>query len=884
MLCGKCGHEILKNAAFCPYCGQKAVQAEPGAGEPIYQAAVRGLLKSGNLAVYRDRTEFVISSVQKAVYRYDSLAAVRKGWDSIEFVTEDGRTESCPVGRKNIHEAFLYVEKACKPYFARRKDRLLSQGVRYSFTSSQGLLNEGVLNISADKAEFKARSGKSEIISFRDVRCIRASAGTLDFTLFGEKTRSFAVGKDMKDEVLAFVASAIAPLLAKRREDLLAEGIYFSFTGSDGGTLNVRADQVEYKSQSGQTLRVPYQDVRAVSLRGSFLELALTDGKTKTFSVSDDEGNEILAFVRKAIEPYVAARTVGFDRAFGMDERIEINEKRGVFHVIRQGGREITGEWPLKALTRCVWTERRELNALGSVVSGGLALIKGAAKAAGNQSVSDAEERLSCAGVILTLHTGQREETVIVWFGIFTAGMSRTNKKYGRYLEEWTGFSEYLKSSCPECELVEPVLPEPEPQPSEAAAEAESGEPESAGADLASGAEDIATQQDELGIARYIEGVSRFIGSCATPVTIAFQGNRGSGRKGSVLRMLFNRLTEQYGDNLLWINVRQFYQGESGGGLPVLVGKKLVGQLSDGGNAADILANLAGLVTGAFVSDSSLGKEMVRGLLNKRSADSPEQLQELFEKIVQARTQGENGKVVLFIDGMDRLTPSKTVEMLEAMRDYFDCKGCVFVVAVDYNMVLSGVQERYGRDYDESRGKKFFDELFKMSFRVPAFSYDVQGYVKGRLENIGLRTDDEAELELYVSLIQASVGRDPGSIDRLTASFQLLKNTAEEELCESRYKRLALFALLCMQTRFPEAYDYAIRMKDNVTPEFLAGFCDESMQLWRGEQVSESEREAFQDFGSVFAHIIDMDGEIVISREECRAFAEVLEISSITSK
>ena len=892
MICATCGREVMREAAFCPYCGGKVVQGAPEADRPVYLTEVKRVLKSGKLIVYRDRTEFVTSSIQKAIFSYDNLVAVKKEWDHIDFITEDGHKESCPADRKCVHEAFLHIEQAVKPYLDQRKDQLLSQGVRYSFPSSQGLLNDGVLNLSAEQAEFKAKSGKSEVVSFRDVKSVSAAAGTLDFLLFDRQMKSFAVGRELRDEVLAFVTASVAPYLARRQEELLARGIYFSFPGPDGWTVDLLEDRVQRGNQLGQTDAVFFRDVRTATVYIGTLELALTDGTSKMFSIDEDAGNEVLAFVTKAIEPYVRARTEGFDAAFGIDERLEINAERGVFHVIRQSGREITDEWPLEALTQCRWEERKDLNALGSVVSGGIALFKSAARAAGNQAAAETEERLSCAGVVLTLGTGQEVRVQSVWFGLFPAGMSRTNKKYERYLAEWAGLSDFLSAHCPECEQIEPeepALPEPEvrlPEPEsggpEPLQEADSGGgPEaSRGLDAA----DHTEQQDVLGIANYIDGISRFIDNCSTPMTIAFQGNWGSG-ENSVLRILFTRLGEQSGNHQLWFNVRQFAQGESGQALSVLVGKKLVGLFGGdeiAGKSGVIITSLAGLVTNKIVGDSSIGKEVVGGLLNKPAADSPEQLVELFAK--KAAGLGKTGKVVLFIDGLDWLAPARAVELLEAMRIFFTCQGCVFVVATDYSAVLSGIRERYGQGLDETRGKVFFDELFKMSFRVPASSYNLHNYVRSKLEQLGIQAVDEDEPDLYVALIHNSVGKDLESVDRLFASFQLIVSMAGEDLYASRYNRLALFALLCMQMFFREVYDSVVQRKDSVTPEFLAGLCGCSPLPWGADQVSDEEKEAFQGFGGVFARIINQDGDAGISAEECRAFAKVLEFSSITSK
>ena len=129
MVCIKCGHEIAAGAKFCSHCGVKviageAAQIKPAEEKPIYAAEVKGMLRSARLAVYSDRVELITGSVQKTVYEYASLMAVKKGLDRIVFVTADGSSESCVVGRKNIHEAYLYIEKAAAPYIEeRKKDR-----------------------------------------------------------------------------------------------------------------------------------------------------------------------------------------------------------------------------------------------------------------------------------------------------------------------------------------------------------------------------------------------------------------------------------------------------------------------------------------------------------------------------------------------------------------------------------------------------------------------------------------------------------------------------------------------------------------------------------------------------------------------------------------
>lgn len=95
-----------------------------------------------------------------------------------------------------------------------------------------------------------------------------------------------------------------------------------------------------------------------------------------------------------------------------------------------------------------------------------------------------------------------------------------------------------------------------------------------------------------------------------------------------------------------------------------------------------------------------------------RSADSLEKAVRNFSELIQKKG-GDKGKVIIFVDGLDRLAPAEGVELLEAMRDFFDCEGCVFVVAADYSSVIRGAEERYGQDFDEKKGKNFLTGCFR---------------------------------------------------------------------------------------------------------------------------------------------------------------------------
>ncbi len=911
MQCTKCGKELDDAVRFCPFCGEKVERgaAAPAAKTseneaPLYQTEVKGLLKAGRLAVYSDRTEFVVSAVQKIVIPYDGLVALKKGIDRINFVMADGRTESCAVNRKSLHEAYFNIEQASRSYISERSRRLQSEGIQYSFPSSRfgisGMLNSGLLNVLDDRTEFSTPSGKGETISYEDVKSVRISAvGALEFAMYDGTRKAFAIDKELRENVAGFISAALVPFIEARKERLLAQGIYFSFLDLQSyskGVLNIYADRLEYNVPSGKSDVVAFQDILTVGGQDTMLETALTNGTTKTFYVDKEAQGEVQAFLKEAIAPFVRARTEGFDARFGTHEKLEINESRGVFHVIRQGGKEITAEYAIGDMVKAEAVETKtSQNIVGSLF------------ASRNQDVApkNAGERITDIGILLTVRTGDRTGNVPISFGSFLFGVARTSADYEKCAAEQSRFFSYMEENHPGCQLIVPVPVEEEripAAPAEPAAavspKAESVEENDAVMDTEDGQETV--KRSSAGAAReasgserrgqygtLIDGISRFAGQCDTPMTIAIQGD-GEAVGSGFIRMLQDGLEENFHGNIFRLYTWQFSKFEEAEQLPMVLADKLMELLNGTVNEetkarAKMLAQgVIGIATGMISQGSSDGQKIAEALFRDNRANSLEQKVRLFTETVKRRAAGGNGKVIFLVDDLNRLAPAKAAEILDAMRYFFDCPGCIFMVAVDRETVIRGRRELQGSQYTDEKGDAYFDKTFRMAFRVAGGSVDIHRYIRDNLGRVNICTDDESEVRHYGELARLSVGSDPKALERLFNSFLLLKSFGGEEAFADGHKRLALFALLCMQNRFPAAYHSLVKQKDRLTPEILAGLASGPV-MEEQAGTDESEGAAFASFAEELCSSINTDGAAGITDPECAAFAQALAISAITS-
>ena len=357
---------------------------------------------------------------------------------------------------------------------------------------------------------------------------------------------------------------------------------------------------------------------------------------------------------------------------------------------------------------------------------------------------------------------------------------------------------------------------------------------------------------DALGFQLYVDALRDFALKCETPMTIAIQGDWGSG-KTSLMNLIRARVEEDSAQRVkcVWINTWQFSQFELGADLPFSVISLFSRQLArDEGAVSSIRRALgeismrrmagkaaagAAMLTTAMVAGKD-SAETLGSMMAGSQFDVTERITEMrasLEKLVQkARIDQGIDRFLIFVDDIDRLVPERAVELLEVMKVFLDLDGCVFVLACDYQVVSRGLRAKFGADGRDLKGRHFFDKIIQLPFSMPVGQLEVTKYLHRRLDACGitLPRDDDAQISLYEGLLAHSVGFNPRGLKRLTNCLQVLRLVAEgkgvlagtpNEGTRAERER-ALFAALRMQTSFDPLY---VAMMD--------------VSCWRGIDFSE---------------------------------------------
>lgn len=341
------------------------------------------------------------------------------------------------------------------------------------------------------------------------------------------------------------------------------------------------------------------------------------------------------------------------------------------------------------------------------------------------------------------------------------------------------------------------------------------------------GLTDEAATVDLFNINKHLDGLSRFIKACNTPMTISIQGSWGSG-KTSIMKMVEHEIEKDVIP--VFFNTWQFSQFDLGNSLAFSMIKVLLNKLQDDDSFIKHFTSVcSNALTTALKSVSIYNinvdlKKCTEKTADDNYAEQIENLHQHFQEVVDRACEREHkDRVVIFVDDLDRLVPSKAVELLEVLKLFLDCKQCVFVLAIDYEVVIRGAIEKYGfasynsekidekeRNREYEKGKSFFDKIIQVPFNVPVAVYDIKNYLKDGFNKINLKIDDN-DLQDYIELCASSIGSNPRSLKRLLNAFLLLTFIGEGSIdLNNKDKAKLLFAALCLQQYKEKIYNLIV--------------------------------------------------------------------------
>jgi uncharacterized protein (TIGR03437 family) len=294
---------------------------------------------------------------------------------------------------------------------------------------------------------------------------------------------------------------------------------------------------------------------------------------------------------------------------------------------------------------------------------------------------------------------------------------------------------------------------------------------------------DEATLEDKLDRGRYARALANVARTCSPPFVIGLYGKWGTG-KTTLMKLIkqelgsgdnrissvwFDAWQHQHDDapalSLMHVFVNTFFKGsklERGKKLLTIIGTAL-------GSAA-----MKRLTSIDAKDIQEYGRRYEEEQFQVR--DARVRLREYFEALVEEAKMSEGGRIVFFIDDLDRCQPQQTLAVLEALKLYLNLPNCVFFLAVDRGALERGLRSTYKEDQKEGKfdAVGYIDKIIQLPFNIPLIAETGIGkYIDSLLPK---------ELISCRQLLLKGLGGNPRAVKRFINALYLNHLLASESL------------------------------------------------------------------------------------------------------
>jgi len=212
-----------------------------------------------------------------------------------------------------------------------------------------------------------------------------------------------------------------------------------------------------------------------------------------------------------------------------------------------------------------------------------------------------------------------------------------------------------------------------------------------------------------------------------------------------------------------------------------------------------LMRRVAGPLTAGFVDGDDLMAArhawQTRGVENYRHINH---FEADFAEVVQTFV-GDRGRLVVFVDDLDRCHGDTAIAVLDALKLFLGEASCVFVLAMDFDVISAAAAKRV--DGDHARGRQFLEKLIHFPYHLPEV----------RFEAVFRQLQDSVVAELsgdpaLWQLAEEAFGDNPRRIRRFVSALNLTAATLRLHSQPSRDRLMQAAILLALRMRFPDFF------------------------------------------------------------------------------
>jgi len=188
------------------------------------------------------------------------------------------------------------------------------------------------------------------------------------------------------------------------------------------------------------------------------------------------------------------------------------------------------------------------------------------------------------------------------------------------------------------------------------------------------------------------------------------------------------------------------------------------------------------------------------------------QLQERFKDMVKVLV-GEDGRLVVFIDDLDRCTPDKVPEVLEAIKLFTTTPRCVYVLGLDHDIVRQGIETKYKFE-TATEAAEYLEKIVQIPFHLPPLD-------EGRVESFVREyyPDLHEVCPTAPDVFSQGLEPNPRKVKRALNIYRTLLDLTEVRVNAWEMDPVdpeLLAKMVVLQSRFSDLHGYFLKQPDHL--------------------------------------------------------------------
>ena len=266
---------------------------------------------------------------------------------------------------------------------------------------------------------------------------------------------------------------------------------------------------------------------------------------------------------------------------------------------------------------------------------------------------------------------------------------------------------------------------------------------------------------DLLNREEHVKGFCGMLTGAETPFVVSLDGGWGTG-KTAFVKMCAAWLRSEAESSQQPVDVVEFnawiegYSGSARADLVDAVTSQIVNPKVEA--LKQVVTDL--LIGGAEAASGGALKHLFK------KSDSLRATVAKFKASLEDLAHCNRGRLIVFVDELDRCRPDYALDVLETVRHLFDVPGVCVVLATNREALDQSVRSLYGPAQD---GERYMRRFVDQAVRLPSLSDDqITAYLRHLYEETGLsaRFIDEGHTKAIFELFVASEARAPRDIEQ----------------------------------------------------------------------------------------------------------------------